>query len=114
MKHSGLKGETESLIIAAQDQAIRTRWQSKHIHHQSPTDKCRMCNEQPETVSHIIAGCSVLAADHYLNNHNQVAPQLHLNICKHYGIQTEANHWYEHKLDRVVENECYGAVGLTD
>ena len=33
MKHSGLKGETESLIISAQDQAITTRWQSKHIHH---------------------------------------------------------------------------------
>ena len=31
MKHTGLKGETEGLIIAAQDQALNTRYYRKHI-----------------------------------------------------------------------------------
>ena len=31
MKHTGLKGETEGLITAAQDQAHNTRYYSKHI-----------------------------------------------------------------------------------
>ena len=31
MKHTGLKGETEGLITAAQDQALNTRYYSKHI-----------------------------------------------------------------------------------
>ena len=31
MKHTGLKGETEGLITAAQDQALNTRYYSTHI-----------------------------------------------------------------------------------
>ena len=94
MKHTGLKGETEGLITAAQDQALKTRYYSKHIIKQGSTDKCRMCNSQPETVEHIISGCQSLAVDQYLNRHNQVAAQLHLDICKHYNIAVEAQYWY--------------------
>ena len=36
-----------------------------------------MCHTQTETVEHIISGCQTLAADQYLNRHNQVAAQLH-------------------------------------
>ncbi len=60
---------------------------------------------KPETVEHIVSGCTVLAADQYLNRHNKVAAQLHLDICKHYGIKVEAEHWYQHEPDRVVEND---------
>ena len=38
MKHTGLKGETEGLITAAQDQALNTRYYSKHIIKQEATD----------------------------------------------------------------------------
>ena len=58
-----------------------------------------MCHTQPETVEHIISGCQTLAADQYLNRHNQVAAQLHLDICRHYGIKVEAECWYQHKLE---------------
>ena len=56
MKHTGLKGETEGLITAAQDQVLNTRYYSKHIIKQGTTDRCRMCHTQPETVEHIISG----------------------------------------------------------
>ena len=55
-----------------------------------------MCQSQPETVEHIISCCQTLAADQYLNRHNQVGGQLHLHICKHY-IKVEVKHWYQHK-----------------
>ena len=97
MKHTGLKGETEGLITAGQDQALNTRYYSKHIIKQVTTDRCRMCHTQPETVEHIISGCQTLAADQYLNRHNQVAAQLHPDICRHYGIKVEAECWYQHK-----------------
>ena len=77
MKHAGCKGESEGLITAAQDQALNTRYYSKHNIKQGTTDRCRMCHTQPETVEHIILGCQKLAADQYLNRHNQVAAQLH-------------------------------------
>ena len=57
MKCTGLKGETEGLITAAQDQALNTRYYSKHIIKQGSTDRCRMCHTQVETVEHIISGC---------------------------------------------------------
>ena len=59
-----------------------------------------MCHTQPETVEHDISGCQTLAADQYLNRHNQVASQLHLDICRHYGIKVEAEYWYQHKPER--------------
>ena len=99
MKYTGLKRETEGLITAARDQALNIRYYNKHIIRQGTTDRCRMCHTQPETVEHIISGCQMLATDQYLNRHNQVAAQLHLDICKHYaskrkqsaGINTSLN-----------------------
>ena len=79
MKYTGLKGETKELITAAQDLALNTRYYSKHIIKQGSTDRCRMCHTQAETVEHIISQCQTLAADKYLNRHNQVAAQLHLD-----------------------------------
>ena len=48
------KGETVELIIAVQDQALNTRYCSKHITKQGSIDKCHICHSQPETVVHKI------------------------------------------------------------
>ena len=97
MKNTGLREETEGLITAAQDQALNTRYYSKHIIKQGTIDRCRMCHNQLETVEHIISGCQTLAADQCLNRHNQVAAPLYLVIWRHYGIEVEAECWYQHK-----------------
>ena len=97
MKHTGLKGETEGLITAAQDQALNTIYHSKPIIKQGTSDRCRICHTQLETLEHIILGCKTLAADQYLNRHNHAGAQLHQGICRHYGIKVEAEHWYQHK-----------------
>ena len=118
MKHTGLKGETEGLITATQDQALNTRYYSMHIIKHGTTDRCRMCHTQPETVEHIISGCQTLAADQYLYRHNQLAALLHLNICRDYGIKVEAECWYQHKSEQVLENEkatiMWGSPIITD
>ena len=57
MKYTGLKGGTEGLIIAAQDQSLNTRYYSTHISKQGTTETCIMCHNQPDTVEHIISGC---------------------------------------------------------
>ena len=38
MKHTGLKGEAEGLIILAQDQALNYRYYNKYIIKKSATD----------------------------------------------------------------------------
>ena len=42
---SNLKGETEGLLVAAQDQAINTRNYQKVICSQQVESKCRMCSQ---------------------------------------------------------------------
>ena len=65
MKEGSLKRETEALIIAAQDQAIRTNHIKETIDKSQIDATCRMCREKIETVSHIISGCSKLAQKEY-------------------------------------------------
>ena len=50
---SNLKGETEGLLVAAQDQAINTRNYQKVICGQQVESKCRICSQHEETVDHI-------------------------------------------------------------
>ena len=52
---SNLKGETEGLLVAAQDQAINTRNYQKVICGQQVESKCRMCSQHEETVDHIVS-----------------------------------------------------------
>ena len=103
MKYTGLKRETEEHIKAAQDQSLKTRYYSKHISTQGTTNTCRMCHNQPETMEHIISGCQILAADKYLNRHNQVVAQLHLLICKHNNIKVDVQHSYQHNPEIVMK-----------
>ena len=60
-----LQRETEALITAAQDQAIRTNYIKATIGKSQIDAKCRMCRDENETVSHIVSGCSKLAQKEY-------------------------------------------------
>jgi len=46
LKDEKLKRETESLIIAAQDQAIRTNYVKATIDRSQDDPKCRMCKQE--------------------------------------------------------------------
>ena len=63
-----------------------------------------MCKTQKETIDHLIAGCSMIAATEYLKRHNQVARYVHWEVCKHFNI-TVADKWYDHEPLSVLENE---------
>lgn len=101
LRSSGLKGETESLIIAAQDQALKTRYYQKNILKQSIDSKCRMCNRAEEHISHLVAGCSTLAPTEYTHRHNKVAAYIHWIICRELGVQVQ-DKYYEHVPEKVL------------
>ena len=105
LKSPGLKGETEGLIIAAQDQSLGTISYHNKIIKDGTDPKCRMCNEFEETIDHIVAGCPVLANTEYIQRHDKAAGYIHWRICKHYHFST-ADKWYEHKPEKVTENEA--------
>ena len=103
---SDIKGETEGLLIAAQDQALYTRNYQKHIVGKEIDSRCRMCYKESETIDHIISGCEVLAKAEYVDRHNKAAAYLHWNICNDLGIRT-SDKWYDHQPDTVTNTETH-------
>jgi len=85
--NSGLKGEMESLIIAAQDKAFNMCYHQRNIMKQPIDIKHRMCYKAAEDMKHIVAGCTTPMPSEYTNRHNKVAGYVHWMICKHMGLQ---------------------------
>ena len=83
-----LKAETESEIVAAQDQALKTKYYATKILSTETDGKCRLCQQFDETMNHIISACPILAKEQYTKRHDRVCAQLHFNICKETGGTT--------------------------
>ena len=78
LKKGIIKKETEGLIMAAQDQALRTNAMKKYIDKTDVSPKCRMCEIADETISHIATECSALTQKQYKNwRHDTVAQIIH-------------------------------------
>ena len=87
-----LKKETEGLILAAQEQALRVNWIKKMIDKQGCSAKCRMCDERDETVAHIVSECSQLAQNDYKKcRHDKIAAIIHWNYCKNSALHARRN-----------------------
>jgi len=91
-----LKAETESEIVAAQDQALQTKYYATKLLNTETDSKCRLCQQFDETIDHIISACPILTKEQYIKRHGRVCAQLRFNICKETGVQLDKKHWYEH------------------
>jgi hypothetical protein len=86
-----VKAETESEIVAAQDQALHTKYYATQILNTETDRQCRLCQQFDETIDHIISACPILAKEQYTKRHDRVTAQLHFNICKETGVQLDKN-----------------------
>ena len=77
-----LKREMESLLIAAQDNAMRTYHIKARIDKTQQNSKCRLCSDRDETINHIISECSKLAQREYRARHDWVGKVIHWEMCK--------------------------------
>jgi len=57
LKSGDIKGETESTIVAAQDQAISTNYFKNKILKEETESKCWLYKQYEETIDHLISGC---------------------------------------------------------
>ena len=105
-----LKAETESEIVATQDQTLQTKYYATKILNTKTDSKCRFCQQVDETIDHIISACPILAKEQYIKRH-RVSAQLHFNICKVTGAQLYKKHWYEH-VPKSVETSQGGKVTI--
>ena len=75
-----LKAETESEIVAAQDQVLQTKYYAMKILNTKTDSKCRLCQQFDETIDHIISACPIMAKEQYIKRHERVCAQVHFNI----------------------------------
>ena len=89
-----LKADTDSEIVAAQDQAPQMKYYATKIFSTETDSKCRLCQQFDVTIDHIISACPILAKEQYTKRDDRVCAQLHFNICKETGVQLDEKHWY--------------------
>ena len=87
--------ETESLICAAQEQALATNHTRSKIWGTGKSSLCRLCKEKNETIHHIVSGCKMLCGTQYMYRHNQVAKYIHWQILKDLNVKVHES-WMKH------------------
>ena len=106
LRKGNFKRETESLLIAAQNNAIRTNQIKAIIDKTQQNSQCRLCGDRDETTNHIISKCSKLALNEYKTGHDWVGKVIHRDMCKKFKFY-HTNKCYMHNLTSVLENDTY-------
>ena len=106
LRKGNLKRETESLLKAAQDNAIRTNLIKARIDKTQQNSKCRLCGDRDEKINHIISECSKLAQKEYKARHDWVVKVIHWEMCRKFQF-VHTNKWYMHNPAPVLENDSH-------
>ena len=106
LRKGNFKRETESLLIAAQNNAIRTNYIKARIDKMQQNSKCRLSGDRDETINHIISECSKLAQKEYKTRHDWVGKVIHWEMCKKYKFDY-TNKWHTRKPAPVQENNTH-------
>ena len=82
LRKGNLQRETESLLIAAQDNAIRTNQIKARLCKTQQNSECRLCSDRDETMNHILSKYSKLAQNEYKTSSDWVGKVIHWEMCK--------------------------------
>ena len=74
--------ETESHLIAGQNNAIRTNHIKARIDKTQQNSRCRLCGDKDEAINHIISEYSKFAQKEYKTRHDWVGKVIHWELCK--------------------------------
>jgi len=95
---SHLHSESESTILAIQDQVIATRViEAKIIRKHVPSLMYQLCGEFEETIVHL------MVASPASERHNLVAGVIHWHLIRVHGLVVDSGSWQKHKPPPVVE-----------
>ena len=104
LRKGNFKRKTESLLIAAQNNAIRTNHIKARIDKTQQNSKCWLCGDRD--VTWYISDCSTLAQKQYMTRYDWVGKVIHWVMCKTLKFD-HINKWYMHIPASVLENDTY-------
>ena len=99
-----MKRETESLIVAAQNQSIRKNLVKAKIDKSEGDSVCRVCRKVDESIDHIVSGCSKLVQKECTRRHDNLGKIVHWKLARKCNFEA-GDKWYEHEPENVLENE---------
>ena len=111
LQNGDLKRETESLIVAAQNQSIRANLVTAKIEKSQGDSLCRVCRKVDKSIDHILRGCSKLATKEYKRRHDNLGKIVHWKLAIKCNFEA-GDKWYEHEPESVLENEDYKKLGF--
>ena len=100
-----LKAEIEREIIAAQAQALQTKYHATKILQTETDSKRRLCLNFDETIDLIMQACQILANQQYIKRHYGVCVRNYTNIYKEKGVKLGNEHWCEHVTKPVETSQ---------
>ena len=81
-RKGNFKRETEYLLIAAQNNAVRINHIKTRIDKTQQNRKCWLCSDRDETINHIISECCKLAQKEYKTRYDWIGKVIHWEMCK--------------------------------
>ena len=100
LRKGNFKRETESLLIAAQNNVIRTNHIKARLDKIQQNSRCRLCGDKDKTINHIINECSKLAQKEYKKRHDWVGGQGDpLGIVQEIKVWPHMYKWYMHNQE---------------
>ena len=86
LRKGNFKREIESLLIVAQNNAIRTNHIKARLDKTQQHSKCRLCGERDETTSR---ECNKLVQKYYKTRHDWVGKVIYWKLCKKFDHTTK-------------------------
>ena len=106
LRKGNFKRETESLLIIAQYNAIRTNHIKARVDKTLQNSKCRLCDDKGKTINHIINECGKLAHKEYKTRHDCVGKVINWEMCKKFKFD-HTDKWYMHNPAPVLVNDTH-------
>ena len=106
LRNGDLKRETESLIVAAQNQSIRTNLVKAKIGKSQRDSLCRVYRKEDESIDHVVSRCSKLVQKEYKRRHDNLGEIVHWKFARKCNFEA-GDKWYDHEPESVLENEDF-------
>ena len=95
LRKGNLKRETESLLIAAQNNTIRTNDVKARIDKMQQNIRWRLCDNRDKTINHKISEYSKLVQRGYKTRYDWVEEGIQWELCQKFKFD-HTNKWYMH------------------
>ena len=77
-----MKREAESLIVAAQNQSIRTNLVKAKIDKSQGDSLCKVCRKVDESIDHIVSDCYKLSQKECKRRHDNLGKIIHWKLAR--------------------------------